>query len=234
VLESSGRSLPVLVPLLVGAWTNSVSLAGEIAVCPTPFSATWEQGACLSLAQTSDSLAHSRSYDIDAVAAGLRRPPAELAGMIPSSLRPRSLPAVPKSILMAALGFLCVSLVHDRRIWLTVAARLLPIGHNRPNLIPGLPSYLRGRRHHGHVTLSGLAGLFRERVPLCVCVHPVRRGNVSDKEPAGACAAIVYPQSASDRLVPCAMANADPVWFVSPQLTFTQLARGPPSWTWRT
>ena len=234
MVESSGRGLLVFVPLLIGAWMNSVCAASQVAFCPTAFSATLGHGRFLSLTETSNSLAHFSGSDINAVAADFLKPPTELASTVSSSSRPRSLPAVPRSLLMVVLGFLCVSLVHDRRIWLTPVACLLPISHDRPNAIPGLPFHQRIRRRPGHVAPWGIAGLFKEQVPLSIRVHPVPGGHVKDREDPGVSAAIVYPQSMPDKPLFYWIANAGPVWLASPQLIFAQLARGPPLRTWRT
>lgn len=234
MLESSGRRLLVFVPLLIGACTQSVSTAGEVPACSTVFDRTFEVGVSPCSAQALGSSMHLRSYDIRMAVTDLLKPPAEVTGMVSSSFHPRSLPAVPRPILMVALGFLCVSLVHDRRIWLAAAACLLPLGHHRPTVIPGPSSQPRVRRQLGHLALRGVPTLFMERVPLCVRVHPVLTVNVSHEEVAGTSYAVVHPPSALNRLLPCRIANADPVGFVSSQLPFAQLARGPPSRTWKT
>jgi hypothetical protein len=234
VLESSGRSLLVLVPLLIGAWTESVSTAGQVAACPAAFDRTFGVAVSLCPTEAPGSSIPLRGCDVSAAVTDLLKPPAEVAGMISSSFHPRSLPVAPRSILMVALGFLCVSLVHDRRIWLAMAACLLPLGHSRPNVIPSLSSHHRGGRHFEHRTPPCIPPLYKERVPLCVCVPPVRKANASDREVPDAPYAIVPSRSASNRLLPCRIANADPVWSVFCQVIFAQLARGPPSPAWRT
>ena len=74
---------------------------------------------------------------------------AELAGVL---LRPPStdnlatlggnqyLPAVPSAVLMVLTGFLCVSLIRDRRTWVAVLAGLLWVGQTGINALPELTS----------------------------------------------------------------------------------------------
>jgi hypothetical protein len=59
------------------------------------------------------------------IAADLLKPPAEPASRtaLPSEIKP--LPAVPAALFMALTGFLCVTLVRDRKVWLAVLTTIL-------------------------------------------------------------------------------------------------------------
>jgi hypothetical protein len=59
----------------------------------------------------------------------------------------KSLPAVPGALFMVLTGFLCVSLVKDRRVWLTVLAGLLWAGHVGVQALPQLVLHLYHRTH---------------------------------------------------------------------------------------
>lgn len=60
----------------------------------------------------------------------------------------KALPAVPPAIFVLLSGFLCVSLVRDRRIWLSALAALLWAGHNGFHALPQLALRLAHRTNH--------------------------------------------------------------------------------------
>jgi hypothetical protein len=59
----------------------------------------------------------------------------------------KSLPAVPKALLMALTGFLCVSLIKDRRVWLAVLTGMLWLGQAGIQALPQLASRLSYRNY---------------------------------------------------------------------------------------
>jgi len=65
----------------------------------------------------------------------------------PSASSNRYLPAVPPAIVMVLTGFLCVSLVRDRKVWVALLAGLFTIGQAGFNALPELSSRL-GRKIH--------------------------------------------------------------------------------------
>ena len=85
------------------------------------------------------------------------QPPASSAGL--SNTRSnlvKPLPAVPAAILMALMGFLCVSLVKDRRVWLTALAGVLWVGQAGIHAVPELAMHLGHRNHINRQTHTGL------------------------------------------------------------------------------
>jgi len=79
-------------------------------------------------------------------AADLLKPPAELTSQtaLPTGIKP--LPAVPAALFMALTGFLCVTLVRDRKIWLAVVTTLLWAGQVGINAMPKLASHLVSKK----------------------------------------------------------------------------------------
>jgi len=59
---------------------------------------------------------------------------------VPASIE--SLPPIPAAILMTLTGFICVSLVKDRRTWLTITAGLFFIGQTGIDAVPKLVRYV--------------------------------------------------------------------------------------------
>jgi hypothetical protein len=60
----------------------------------------------------------------------------------------KPLPAVPPAIFVLLSGFLCVSLVKDRRVWLSALAALLWAGHNGFHALPQLALRLAHRTNN--------------------------------------------------------------------------------------
>jgi hypothetical protein len=58
------------------------------------------------------------------------------------------LPAVPAAIFIALIGFLCVSFVKDRRVWLAALAALLWAGQAGIQAVPQLALRLSHRNHN--------------------------------------------------------------------------------------
>ncbi len=83
-------------------------------------------------------IAHSDST-IAAAAAGLLKAPADFTTYAtPPYNYSKNLPAVPSAAFMLLSGFLCVSLVKDRRMWLAAFAGLLWAGQVSIELVPQL------------------------------------------------------------------------------------------------
>ena len=74
--------------------------------------------------------------------------PAEAAAKAGSTshVEVTSLPAVPSAVLMVLTGFLCVSLVKDRKVWLAALAALLWAGQAGFSALPQLAHHIAGRK----------------------------------------------------------------------------------------
>lgn len=76
------------------------------------------------------------------------KPPASSAGSSNAQANlVKPLPAVPAAVFMALIGFLCVSFVKDRRVWLAALAGLLWAGQAGIQAIPQLAHRLTHRNH---------------------------------------------------------------------------------------
>ncbi len=67
------------------------------------------------------------------------------------------LPAVPPAMAMVLMGFVCISLIRDRKAWLAVLAGLLWIGQTGINALPELTSHLGRKIHSGRLIEPALA-----------------------------------------------------------------------------
>jgi hypothetical protein len=90
----------------------------------------------LHLPEASEFSESSNSH-LAAIGAEILKPPADFTSA-QSSNAARTLPPVPATLFMTLTGFLCVSFVKDRRIWLTALAGLLWAGQAGIQVLPQL------------------------------------------------------------------------------------------------
>jgi len=76
----------------------------------------------------------------------LLRPPTDFTNSPPVGAQ--SLPPVPAALFMVLTGFLCVSLVKDRRVWLGALAGLLWAGQTGIQAIPKLAAHISPKQHN--------------------------------------------------------------------------------------
>lgn len=111
-----------------------------------------------------------RNSDLARVAAEFLKPPAA-SDLQDQSISAKSLPPVPGALFMALSGFLCVSLVKDRRVWFAALAGLLWVGQTGLTALPHLASHLRSKKQIQQssptlIHISELDGSFRLRSDL--------------------------------------------------------------------
>jgi len=63
----------------------------------------------------------------------------------------RCLPAVPPALMMVLTGFICISLIRDRRAWVAVLAGILWVGQAGINSLPELTSRISRKIHSGQL-----------------------------------------------------------------------------------
>lgn len=69
-------------------------------------------------------------------------------GNVENSAEIKSLPPVPQALFMALTGFLCISFVRDRKVWLASCAAVFYLGCAGINVLPNLGSHLSLRTAH--------------------------------------------------------------------------------------
>jgi hypothetical protein len=144
LLGNSRKGLLIFLPLLVASVVSAAPIA-------TDNSRNFTTPA---LSASAD--AYLISYEINQtnkfynprlarVAAEIFKPPA-ITNLYSSNTSVKSLPAVPGTLFMVLAGFLCVSLVNDRRAWLAVLAGLLWLGQTGFAALPQLASHLLSKK----------------------------------------------------------------------------------------
>jgi len=82
---------------------------------------------------------------LDSISKEFHRPPVKNGELLDTSMGVKSLPPAPKTLLMVLVGFLCVSLVKDRRVWLAALAGLVWAGQAGVSILPQLAANIAGR-----------------------------------------------------------------------------------------
>jgi hypothetical protein len=100
----------------------------------------------------------SRDSALADIAAELLKPPADFTSFsaLPPGTRP--LPAVPAALFMCLTGFVCVSLVRDRKVWLAAITFLLWAGQTGIAALPQAASHLVSRKLLGQYSHKQIYG----------------------------------------------------------------------------
>jgi len=88
----------------------------------------------------------AHNWNLASIAAELLKPPADFSVASTSPGQVTVLPAVPSAVLMVLTGFVCVSLVKDRKLWIAALAGLLWAGQAGFSALPQLAWHLAARK----------------------------------------------------------------------------------------
>jgi hypothetical protein len=146
LLTRNAKWLFALVLLVVAATVEAAPSIGSadakvvaLAVSPTSYTESSAIDEVKLLISTNNpALSH--------IAADLLKPPAELTNQTALPSGTKHLPAVPAALFMALTGFLCVTIVRDRKFWLTAITFLLWAGQTGFAALPQAALYLIERR----------------------------------------------------------------------------------------
>jgi len=102
-------------------------------------------------------LSEAYSSHLANIADELLKPPADLTGSAASlPAGATSLPPVPGALFMGLTGFLCVSLVKDRKLWMAALAGLLWAGQAGFAALPQLAQHLASRKQTEQIAPANL------------------------------------------------------------------------------
>jgi hypothetical protein len=194
---------------------------------------------------------HIESYEINqigeptnshlaSVAAEFLKPPAA-TDLQALSISAKSLPAVPGALFLGLTGFLCVSLVKDRRVWLAALAGLLWLGQTGFAALPQLASHLCSKKQIQQQSATGgqsltyvsqLEGSFRLRSDIEGTQYiSVLHHLAGIPNPGKILAAIIFESYNFNLLLKCSAVRTEQIVSFSPAFIFARLARGPPNLT---
>jgi len=154
----------------------------------------------------------------------IQRLPAFGIKSISYSSQAKSLPAVPGALLMALAGFLCVSLVRDRRIWLTA---ILWVAHVGLATLPQFVSYLNSKKQAEQFVHSTSISELRE--PIFLKSSAVHRIVVDLVKSVDTLQSAIIPDQCEflTLLLLSAAPRVEQICHIS-EYVFARLPRGPP------
>ncbi len=183
----------------------------------------------------------SANSHLAGVAAEFLKPPAAFTGSSAPPVGAKSLPAVPGALLMVLTGFLCVSLVKDRKVWLAALAGLLWVGQAGIQAVPQLALRLSHRNHtaqqldaeltypyyleNSNRLRSDIEGT--QYIGLLRHLAGIPQVTMSFLSPS----AIISEQYSLNSLLNCLTLRVEQFTYFSPAFIFNNLARGPPELT---
>jgi len=112
----------------------------------SPLPGRCEHISCCSALQISQTDKIYNSH-LSNIAAEFLKPPVAIMDSQAKYIHAKSLPSVPGALFMALVGFLCISLVKDRKVWLAILASLLWASQAGFTALPQLASHLASKRH---------------------------------------------------------------------------------------
>ena len=249
VLGNSNKWVSVLLPLLVLSVANAA-----------PTVSNYNSGVVSAVSPTSDVhvpvvadvtyTTESSNSHLAQAAAGFLKPPPTFTSSPATPVGAKSLPAVPGALFMGLTGFLCVSLVKDRRFWLAALTGLLWVGQTGIQAVPQLAMHFSHRNHieqqfHAELTypfniensrlrsdvdgtqyiglLHHLAGIPDSTMSLLS-----QESSQNEDEFRAPQFAIIGLSTRVITATKCLAAKAEQSFYFSPAFIFDNLARGPP------
>lgn len=180
------------------------------------------------------------------------QPPPTLTGLSVSQGTVKSLPAVPAALLMVISGFLCVTLVKDRKVWLAVLTGLLWAGQTGIHALPQLATHFGSEKHITRKASTKCFSLYKfessrrlrgelEGTGYIALLHHLsgipdsstsflqkpETGQVKNKLGASQFA-VIRALSGSTLKINCFAAVAEQYLCFSPAFIFQSIPRGPP------
>ncbi len=142
---SAASAFPTVISGISGNPTHSISTSNDD--CATNVVTTYGLGPSAACDQISE------------LGRAILQPPSG-SQMTVTSGNQRCLPGLPSAIAMVLTGFLCISLIQDRRVWLAALAGLLWVGQTGIWTLPELTSRLSRRIHSGQQANTALAASY--------------------------------------------------------------------------
>jgi len=253
-----------------GKWLTallSISVATAAYAAPTAIAERSAAAVCIlrpsdcadtpAAAASVTEVAEAYNCHLANIAHELLKPPGDSIDSPVPAVAATSLPAVPGALFMGLTGFLCVSLVRDRKVWIALLAGLLWAGQAGVTVLPQVAHHLAGRRHatqcfspnvayvptldHSDRPRSDIEGTRYICLLRYLAGIPNNRMSFLRKQESKSTNAHVRtPQfaltevladilSATKRLVRITKRHA----YFSPAFIFENLPRGPPLQTWK-
>lgn len=163
MLSSNGRKkLLVFLSLLIASTSIAAPTVGDYSRdAAAPIVSSSSDARAIATCEINQIGERANSYLANAAAEFLK-PPTDITPQVQA----KSLPPEPGALFLVLTGFLCVSLVKDRRVWLAALVGLLWLGQAGITALPHLASHLRSKKQiqqsaPAQTYVSELDGSFR-------------------------------------------------------------------------
>jgi len=130
--------LILLLPLIVTTAAEGAPTIGNCNSNVVSCARSIGSGAQILPALETSQITGSDDCHLAGIAAEFLKPPVGFTDSLSPSIHAKPLPAVPAAFFMALIGFICVSLVKDRRVWIAALTGLLWAGQTGIQAIPQL------------------------------------------------------------------------------------------------
>jgi hypothetical protein len=155
--EARGKCLAFLLLLIPAIAVHGTPSAPIFSTSAASTASSCSLDPEINLSSGLNSLCSSSYPNLAHIGEEIFNPPTEASTRSALPARVRSLPGVPAGIFMVLVGFLCVSFVNDRRIWLASLAGLLWLGQTGLAAIPQAASHIIKRNAAQNCPDNGLA-----------------------------------------------------------------------------
>lgn len=145
--EARGKCLALLLLLIPAIAVHGTPSVPSFGTSTASTASSCNLDPEINLSSGLNSLCNSSYPNLAHIGEDIFNPPAETSTRHALPTRVRSLPGVPAGIFMVLVGFLCVSFVNDRRIWLASLAGLLWLGQTGLAAIPQAASHIIAKRN---------------------------------------------------------------------------------------
>ena len=241
VLGKRGKWLVVLLPLLGLTAANATPTVSNYSSNLVVSAVSPGSDAYIPIVVGVTHTTESGNSHLAEVAAEFLKPPPAFTGLSAPPIGAKSLPAVPGALLMVLTGFICVSLVKDRKVWLAALAGLLWLGQAGIQAVPQLALRLSHRNHteqqfsaeliypyyleNSNRSRSDIEGT--QYIGLLHHLAGIPQGTMSFPSPS----AIISERYSLNSLLNCLTLRVEQFICFSPAFIFDNLPRGPPELT---
>lgn len=238
VVEKRSKGLVVLLSLLVLSAANAAPTVSNYSSSLVVSAVSPASDVHISTVPEVTQIAELSDSHLAGVAAEFLKPPAAFTDSPAPPVGVKSLPAVPGALLMVLTGFLCVSLVKDRKVWLAALAGLLWVGQAGIQAVPQLALRLSHRNHTAQQLYAELTYPYHlensnrlrsdiegtQYIGLLRRLAGIPQATMSFLSPS----AIISEQYSLNSLLNCLTLRVEQFTCFSPAFIFNNLARGPP------
>ncbi|MHC4742521.1 MAG: hypothetical protein ACYS8Z_11455 [Planctomycetota bacterium] len=155
--EARGRCLALLLLLIPAIAAQGIPSIHTLNTSTDSATSNCGVPCRIDVSSQADNLSDAAYGGLGGIGREILSPPSEASAHPGLAGGTRHLPAVPAGVFMVLAGFLCVSFVNDRKVWLASLAGILWLGQTGLAAIPQAASHIMSRRSAAeHSSDSGM------------------------------------------------------------------------------